>query len=264
MGGGLPLEWGRWAARLHPRLSYLLTRKGDFVIPDYLGEFSVHIDGRYIIEREMFSGAYEPHCLEIIRQHVKSGDICVDVGANVGAVALYLSRLVGPRGQVHCVEPGPENLRRLKANFQLNPSLQNATFHAFGLSDKTERRMWGEDADNPGNGGFLSYQTTEVEVRTLDSLALPRLDFIKIDTEGMEYQVLKGGEHTLRQHRPKILLETLMVFEDHLGTPVRKHSEELLHALGYRLFSFEDGDLREVRYPNFPDNVLALPAGEHA
>jgi hypothetical protein len=98
-------------------------------------------------------------------------------------------------------------------------------------------------------------------VSTLDlSLPhLPRLNFLKIDVEGMEFEVLSGARELLRRFKPKVYFESSMDFEIYRRAPVRKAAAELLGEMGYRFFTVHNGKrLREVAYPNFPSNTFAL------
>ena len=62
----------------------------------------------------------EVEFMSLIRKHVKMGQVCFDIGANIGYLTLILAKLVGPTGIVYAVEPKPANYKVLKKNIRLN------------------------------------------------------------------------------------------------------------------------------------------------
>lgn len=192
-----------------------------FVYGEYLGDIQLHIDTRFLVERIAWTGSYEAELQHHIRRTIAPGAIVLDVGANIGAVTLGLARQVGDTGHVHAFEPAPPNRRRLEANLALNPALaKRITLHPLGLGDRAATLHWHEEPGNPGNGWLRASGAggIPVAVRALDEvtheLGLPRLDFIKIDVEGMEDAVLRGAAGTLRRWKPALYFETLARFRD--------------------------------------------------
>jgi FkbM family methyltransferase len=261
-----PAAVGAFAAGRFPRLGSCLPAGRDHIVGGYLGRYRVAVDVKYPIERAMLAGSYEPELLDLIRRYVPTGGYCVDVGANVGAVSLAMADQVGPAGQVFAFEPGPFLFGRLTANARRNPRLKpSLTLINLGLSDGPGKLYWNEDANNPGNAGLLERSGTRVEVTSLDSYfarnPIPRLDFVKIDVEGMEYEVLRGGRETWRTHRPVLYFETLREFESIRGFPVLSHIERLLAELRYNLYRpGADGALVRVTARDTGPNTAALPA----
>lgn len=232
----------------------------------FLNDLKVHIDTHYPIEREMLSGVYDPQTVAVIDRFVKPGDFCLDVGANVGAISLALARRVGLTGKVFAFEPGPELFRRLLRNLELNPALKSVVSALnLGLSDKEGNLFWTEDRHNPGNAGCLGESSGKpVAGTTIDRFfrdhTLHRLDFVKVDVEGMEYEVLQGGLETWKTFRPILYFETLKGFEDYRDLPLFTWIESMLADIGYQLYRVEaDGSIRRTNYPDLSVNTLALP-----
>ena len=254
-------------AKHSTRLGYLLLGEGDFVYSEYRGDLYFLVNAKFNVERAVMTGEYESELLSVIDQVVQRDDICIDVGANTGAISLALCQKVETNGRVLSLEPGPPFFERMKKNIALNPSLKKQwSGFNLGLSDKAGTLNWLEDDLFPGNAGLLEKDGTPVPVITLDELItkekLPRVDFIKIDVEGMELEVLKGATETLKQHRPLIAFETAMEFEAIRRIPIRKQTEMLLSNYDYQLYSIEKGwPLQEIAYPNFTANTLAIPKG---
>lgn len=241
----------------------------------YLGDIVVWVDPGNVIERTMVFG-YEPGVIRAVERFVTAGGHCLDVGANVGAVALAMARQVGPSGRVLAIEPGPPYLARLRQNLQANPKLANRiVILEAGLSETEKSLLWRPDPLHPFNARLSQVHLTAVPgelpipVTTLDAAVArqewKRVDFIKIDVEGMELEVLRGARGTLESLRPVVLFETLEVFRPgHLAingiADVFAEIEELLRGLNYRMCDLRpDGSLQDVTAASLPDNTLAIP-----
>jgi len=174
------------------------------VWPNYLGDMSVLVDRGNAIESSMLNETYDADVVPSFTRFVKPGHYCIDVGANVGAVTLHLARLVGSQGHVVAVEPGPPYCARMTRNLELNPTVRDrVTMVNAGVGETSGTLRWQADPNAPFNAMLFDHRpwpaaNTEVlvPVETLDDLVirlrLPRVDFIKIDVESMELEVLRG------------------------------------------------------------------------
>lgn len=162
-----------------------------------------------------------------LRHLVRPGSVCIDVGSAAGLYTMALSRLAGPAGQVHSVEPLPFahllwarilnarrtcNVRHHTVALGSEPGIElmSVPFGRYGLV--TGRSFLARQAGGPdSNAEFAGQIAVTVDVDTLDDLctreAISRLDFIKIDVEGAELQVLEGGQRAIGTHRPVMLIE---------------------------------------------------------
>jgi FkbM family methyltransferase len=136
---------------------------------------------------------------------VPSGGTVVDIGANIGNHALFLSRKAGV---VHCFEPNPRAYQRLERNIALN-DISNIIVHQHGIGSENAVRHFHDESD--GNLGMSRYSPDgelELEVRRGDDvISLDRVDLIKIDVEGMEADVLCGLRRSIRKYRPVVVFE---------------------------------------------------------
>jgi FkbM family methyltransferase len=132
---------------------------------------------------------------------LKPGDCAVDAGAHQGLYALIMSRIVGDAGRVIAFEPFHFNYLYLDTNCALNcPKIER---HCKALSNQT-----GIVDFDPGSCRLQKSHCSEpIHSIRLDDLQLPALDFIKIDVEGSEIELLKGAQETFKQHRPSFVLE---------------------------------------------------------
>ena len=255
-----------WSQK-YRELRFLLPAGKQFVYDQYLGQFKVNIDTTYPIEVEMATGRYDLKTSAVLQKFITSDATVLDNGANVGALTLVMASLA-PQGRVMAIEPGPSTFARLQANVELNPQLDKivATYQ-LGIADQPGTLYWQEDANVPGNAGLLSQAGVKVKVESLDNfvpqLALDRLDFIKIDVEGMEYEVIKGGLDTIAKYRPILYYETLESFRSHRGFDIYNQIFQLLQDLGYRQFAIAP-NARTIEVSNLDNllspNTLAMPA----
>jgi FkbM family methyltransferase len=166
-------------------------------------------------------GAFEPSTAATLQKLVKPGDVAFDIGANIGAHTLGLARAVGPNGRVFAFEPTDFAFEKLERNLALNPALADHTFAAQILlvaspSDRTEQEIYASwplentHGVHPKHRGRL-VTTRNAAVDTLDRFAathnIDRVDFIKIDVDGHELPVLRGGLGVLTRFRPMLLME---------------------------------------------------------
>lgn len=265
------------AIRRRPGLIYRIRLPAgrSFRWPYYRDDLNVWIDPASNIERSMPYG-YDDDVIQSVQRFVGPDACVVDVGVNVGAVTLLMARLVGSGGRVLAVEPGPPLVERLRANLALNPAVADrVTIHQVGLSDAPGTLIWQPNQSDIGNASLHPDSGPggiTVPVTTLDALAaswaLDRLDFIKIDVEGMELEVLRGARRTLETLRPVVLFETMEVFRvlrrERTGiADLFAEIECLLHEVGYRLCALRpDGTLEDVTSAGLPYNTLGIP-GRH-
>lgn len=250
-----------------PRLAICLPQNKKFVFAHYLDDIKINVDTIYPIEKEIVSGLYDPDTLAVIRRYVDSNNICFDIGANIGAISFALAKEVQPDGKVFSFEPGPFIYQRLINNLQLNNEYKEIiTPINIGLSDNEGCLSWNEDTGNRGNAGCIDIKkdgSIKIKVTTLDNFMtekkIQKVDFIKIDVEGMELEVIMGGLETLKKIKPIIYFETRIEFEEIRNQKVLLEIENALTKLGYNLYSTgPKNKLENVQYPNFKANALAV------
>jgi FkbM family methyltransferase len=155
-------------------------------------------------------GEFSQGEVELFQELIKPGMLVIDIGANIGTHTVPFAKLVGHKGLVFAYEPQRIVYYCLCANVALNNltnvhCLRQAVGNAEGSIDVPEL-----DFRKPNNFGGLELgkvSGTPVKLTKLDNLKLPRLDFIKIDVEGMELDVIKGAESLISKYRPLIYME---------------------------------------------------------
>lgn len=140
--------------------------------------------------------------LSSFRQYIPEGGTVIDVGAMIGDHTATYAEWVGPSGTVWAFEPNPEAYECLRFNMQKHAQVE---FVRGGLSDREEYISL-QLSDNAG-ASYLVQLPGPIKVMPLDNILFPRVDFIKIDAEGFESQILDGARKTIDQHRPVMLIE---------------------------------------------------------
>jgi len=172
--------------------------------------------------------------MELFKQLCVAGNVVIEAGANIGAHTVGFARLVGSQGRVLAFEPQRLVFQTLCANVALN-SLTNVDCYWAALASQEGFATVPEaDPNRPGNFGGVSLLGVQkgmsIPCFPLDRfLALPRVNLIKIDVEGMEADVLRGSEQILRKFKPLLYLEN----------DRQDLSEALIRQIagfGYRLF----------------------------
>jgi len=266
----LPFRWQVAISRFKSSLGYYIkTERRELVVNYFLGHYSIHVDTANDVERRFLSGGYEDDTLAIVRKLVRPGDICLDIGANVGAVTIALADQVGTAGRVYSFEPGPSFQERLRSNLLLNPSIASVVIpDGRALSIANTKLKWQLSTTAHGtattyeNGMDSSAPVVEVEAIRIDDhptlKSLARLNFIKLDVDGLEYEILQGGSQTLQKHRPILYYETNMWNEE--MKLAAKNIEKLIEGWGYRIFRVDPStfELSPAKFPDYTFNTVAI------
>lgn len=160
---------------------------------------------------------FEPAMVRMFKRLVKPGDFVVDVGANIGMTSILFGMIAR---QVLSFEASPSTFQFLKMNV-LQSGLENVRIENVGLGS-THSATTITMAKNNRSGAFVSDGMTQqlanhasetIQITPLDhellrrGLADTKVDFIKLDVEGFEMEVLKGASECLQRHKPLVALE---------------------------------------------------------
>jgi FkbM family methyltransferase len=191
-----------WQSRSHPFFHTTPQGRTFQLYPDQSIDKCIFIDG-----------AYELRFLQVMERFFrgKSGAVMLDIGANIGNHAIYLSSSFD---RIICFEPSPYIAERLKKNIALN-KLTNIEVHTVGLSNREAALHYKLDTSgNLGASHFLDEadeQTIELPVcrgdEYLSGMEVNRVDFIKVDVEHHELEVFEGLTLTITRCRPIIAFE---------------------------------------------------------
>ncbi|MEX0918574.1 MAG: FkbM family methyltransferase [Candidatus Paceibacterota bacterium] len=196
----------------------------------------------------------ERNLTAFLTRHLKSDDIFYDVGANFGFYTFLAEHLINT-GEVHSFEPNERVFKYLKQNTTGSEILANRQ----ALSDQVGTATFFDSVIDSSASSLLrqakrpvdDYKKIEVETITLDEYVKTHTPptIIKIDVEGAEYSVVKGGLETIKKYQPIIILE---VWGGQRGINYHQPAVEFLHNLGCKSFKIEDdGSLSLVRVIDF-------------
>jgi len=211
--GRLPGRRLRAAARRD--VSQPLLRRIATQLDVPVSRFRMRVDTADAMGRVLaVEGVWEPHVTAVFHARLSRGDVCVDVGANVGYYTLLAAELVGPEGHVYALEPAPRTHAALVANIELNgyanvTALCTAAGEAPGEAVLDGSAQSVRAAIRRTNDDATGFRVPVQPVSSLVPAAdVRRLRLIKIDVEGYELQVLRGVEPLLEQGaRPAVLVE---------------------------------------------------------
>jgi FkbM family methyltransferase len=173
------------------------------------------------VDFAVYLGCFERATAAAFARYVRPGATALDIGANIGAHTLRLAGLVGEGGKVHAFEPTDFAFRKLKGNLALNPDLMRRVepVHAFlgtrtaGEPPSAIPSAWpltGSADVHPKHLGESMVTAGAVTIRLDDYLleqGRPRIDFVKLDVDGFECEVLGGAPQMLARDRPVFVME---------------------------------------------------------
>jgi FkbM family methyltransferase len=199
------------------------------------------LDLSEFVQRKFYFRSYERRELKFIRATLDHGDVFIDIGANVGLLSLCAAQSVGTTGQVLAIEPDPVNVQRFDRNLELNPGANVKIVPvAVGASHGIVRLGMPTSEAAMKNSGARSRSSSEnqieVEQVTIDEAvarALPTttsVQLVKLDVEGMELDVLRGGPTLFDGAANCVMLEVNERYDDG-ATAVT-----MLGSLGYEVF----------------------------
>lgn len=214
-----------------------------------------------LIDYEIYrEGCFERETHERLQELIVPGMTILDVGANIGAHAFFMSQKAGSKGHVYAFEPASYAFSKLKSNANLNPNL-NITLINAGLSSMERKKVtcttfssW--RIDNSTKAGTINHSAMKhakgrkdiIDLIPLDLWIqhnkIGKIDLIKLDIDGNEIEFIQGATQSLKKHKPIILFEwaeSILNDRGYSGKDLMK----LLKTFGYR-FEFENGQKTDI------------------
>lgn len=214
------------------------------------GGIQWNLDLREGFEFSIFAfGGIELETMRAYRRLVRSGDVVLDLGANIGAHALPLAALVGDCGPVYSFEASDHAFQRQLDNIALNPQLSDriTPTQALLVSDSGAGKPEGIPSSWPleqDSGAAVHpvhlgkyHSVSRARALRLDDWMeenqIERIDFVKLDVDGYEIDVLRGGRELFARHRPLLLMEFMPYIFPERGQSFAELLEVLV-AMDYR------------------------------
>jgi len=210
-------------------------------------------------EAAYWQGQREVTTEQTILATVREGAVVYDVGAHIGSIALGMARLVGETGRVVAFDADPENVASLREACRLNQFGKRVeVVHSAVWSRSTNDGVpFRRGATRRSHGGVAADGYRPVcadgEIVTVPSTTLDTFiaaggfppEFVKIDVEGGEYEVLRGGENLFTRRRPRIIVEV--------------HHADALEKIGNWIEQFRYAAEWRVPLQGFPRMLFAWP-----
>jgi|LakMenEpi03Aug12_release.lakeMendotaPanAssembly.Ray.scaffolds.fasta_scaffold88793_2 FkbM family methyltransferase len=198
------------------------------------------------IAKELFLGNFEKNETIFFKKNLNINSNILNIGANIGYYTI-LSAKISKNGLVYSIEPSEKNYNRLINNIKLN-QLTNIHTYKYALGQFNDILTLYSDKSNPNldshytlcNENGLNNEIEKVQVLPLDDLLniFPKFDFVIIDVEGFELNLLLGGAEFLFRNNDSVYMIEV--------TKNQNEVVELMKNLGFKLYSISNnGELIE-------------------
>jgi len=204
-------EWKRWWTYLRMKAP---------VVMNWINGLKLRIYPGNEVFRSLFvRGIYDPNLAVIVNALLPKNGVLIDVGSNMGYCSLLASEVVGEDGKIIAIEPSERDFIRLLDNINLN-NLKNVSSYRLVISDREgdasiliaseERSALNTLGTEFAYKGVEKLRSETVKSTTLDAFIeeerIEKIDVLKLDIEGSEYQALKGAKNSIEKFRPTIIL----------------------------------------------------------
>jgi FkbM family methyltransferase len=223
------------------------------------------------------AGSFDPVEVELALQLIEArhrfhgdGVVAIDCGANIGVHTIEWATAMTGWGSVVAIEAQERIYYALAGNIAINNCfnaiamnvavaaergvmtipmpdyLTPSSFGSLELKPRADTEFIGQPIDYANN-------TVAIEKITIDALSLPRVDFIKLDVEGMELEALQGAAETIARCHPIFLVESIKAGRDALRAFFERHGYNIADA-GINLLAIHNSDpvANELQVPDLP------------
>jgi len=193
---------------------------------------------------------------ELLLAVAKNRSVIFDVGANIGYYTVNCAKL-NPNTQIHAFEPVPSTFEQLQNNVHINQLDGQVRLNNFALgTGPSQDKIYYPKFSGSAAASLQQLHPEEdqeiipIEISTLDKYVsdnhIQHLDFIKIDVEGAELLVLKGGLNTISKYKPIIFIELLRKWSKEFGYKPNDVLE-LLFDFGYQCWTLEGNRMCQIQ-----------------
>ena len=177
----------------------------------------IHPNDEILSRSIVYDKIWEPETTKLIKNIIHEGDVGIDLGANIGYFTMLMANLVGTSGKIFSFEPEPQNFEILQKNIKQN-HLKNVVANQSAIGDMNGKIKLYLSNTNAGwhkvfPKQFVDYEVSDknidVKICSLDKEFIDKkIDFIKMDIEGYEWNAIKGGKKILEEnHDVKLIFE---------------------------------------------------------
>jgi FkbM family methyltransferase len=190
--------------------------------------------------------------VDFFRKFIKEGDLVIDIGTHMGDTTVPMGLATGPKGMVLGFDPNPHVFKIFTVNASLNKDKVNIRPLPYAITNEDGEFFFTSSEASFNNGGIERSETNRHGNFTLNqkvqginlekylkknlSDKLPKLSFIKVDTEGYDKTVLESIAGLLQSQKPTVVAECF----GKLTKQERGDLYDLLHSRGYIIYHFND------------------------
>ena len=168
----------------------------------------IHPNDQILSRSIVYDKIWEPETTKLIKKIIHEGDVGIDLGANIGYFTILMANLVGTSGKIFSFEPAPQNFEILQKNIKQN-HLENVISEQSAIGDIDGKIKLYLSNTNAGwhkvfPTQFVDYEVSDinidVKICSLDKEFIDKkIDFIKMDVEGYEWNAIQGGKKYLKK-----------------------------------------------------------------
>jgi FkbM family methyltransferase len=240
-------------AALYPNDKIVIVQRSKM----YLDVEEKNVSLRRTFQAYASNKIHEKSTTELFEKSIKSGDVFVDFGANIGYFTLLGAKIVGPKGKVFCFEPEPTNFMYLNKNIELNRyknvyAYQKAVSNVNGKTDlficeydtghHTINKYDGIDAYK--NGRPSEKKSIVIDTVRLDDFLKDKtnkVDVMKVDAEGSEFLAIQGMDNILKTNKNiKIVMEYFPLLIRNMGSKPEELITTLINKYGFSIYVIPD------------------------
>lgn len=220
-----------------------------YVLDNYLGYLAFPEYDNCISSYIESHGIWEAKEFQWLVDNIKEGDVCLNIGANVGYFSTLMSKLVKESGKVYAIEPNIEFEKYIKENANLS-GFNNLEVFMCAAGDKNEKIDLFINSENSGdnrvfNPEIITNQSHDeilnvknvitVDMYRVDDLIQDRkINIVLIDSQGWDYKVIRGMHEIIKSSKPKILTQFVPKWVKDIGDDPESVLEEYI-SLGYEI-----------------------------
>jgi len=235
------------------------------------------LDVQECVQKAIFCFHYfEPEDVSVFRKFIKPGGVLFDVGANIGQYSLLASKLMGQTGKIYAFEPSQDIQPRLQENINLN-AFKNIEIIPYAVAARSGKMKFyrANEEGNQGVGSLMPAQDYRSEIRSAEgvnvdvvslddfceSRGIKQVDFLKIDVEGYDLEVLKGAENLMERNPDLVIMsEVEPINLEQLGTTAKVFYDFMESHHFHAWYAEKNGALRRLQgeSPPYHPNVFFL------
>lgn len=214
---------------------------------------------RYILKNVI--NPWEHQIQTLAKMLLRRGDVVIDVGANIGALSVFFSEIVGSAGKVVAIEPNPRLAKEFAQDFgglDKFPNIVLINKASFSKSDVLLKLSI--DDSFYSSASSIKYQVGKKSILvnsiSIDSIANEPIKLIKIDVEGAEEEVIQGALETIKKYLPFIIFETGQNPQE-----IERFFDKT-NITGYRFLEVSSLNPYQTEFEKRPNglyNVIAVP-----